>query len=855
MTYTDEKRLISAGLTTTKAKGLLQKNGKNELRKEKKHTPLKIFINQYKDIMTVILLTCTVISIFLGDYFEAIAIAVIVLINGILGFLQEYKTEKAIENLKKLSSPTSKVYRDGVLCVINSDELVVGDIILLEAGDKVPADCMVVQSVHLKSDESILTGESMEVSKTETDLNDTLNNDLNQDNIVYMGCSISGGRGMGKVINTGMSTQMGNIAQMLDSITQELTPLSKKLEQLSKYIAVGCIAICLIISITGIIKGENLFDMLITGVSLAVAAVPEGLAAIVTIALALAVMRMAKKKAIVRRLYAVESLGCAGVICSDKTGTLTQNKMTITNWYLPDTGVQQLKEKIDPDISHSMGQLLNVCRYCCNIKDERTGSATELALDRFARLYNGDKKSVKEFTRIDEIPFDSVRKMMSVVVKNRSGDHYVYTKGAVDYCLNKCTHILTEKGVTPLTETARRDILKANEEMSGKALRCLSTAYKPYSKGEPIESELIFIGLVGMIDPPRKEVKKAVATCKKAGINVIMITGDHKSTAFAIGRDIGICDKQSQVKTGAEIDLLTEEQLRDTVKHTKVFARVSPKNKLQIVKAIKANGQIVAMTGDGVNDAPAIKEADIGVSMGITGSDVTKEASSIILLDDNFSTLVTAVCEGRSIYANIRKFIRYLLACNIGEVLTMFVGMLMGLPVVLLPLQILLVNLVTDGLPAIALGVEPTDESVMRQKPRDPNSSVFSNGLGFKIVIRGIFIGICTLASFILAQNATGSVEVARTCAFITLIFSQLLHVFECKSEEKSIFTVPYFNNLKLILAVLTSLAVTLVVVYNQSVGSLFGTVPLDSTRMLIAIACSVVVPILSAVFNFKGKE
>lgn len=849
------------GLTTKKALSILHKEGKNELIQKNKASPLKLFFGQYKDIMTLILLACTLVSVLMGEYIEAIAIAIIVLMNGILGFIQEYKTEKTLDALKNMSSPMAMVYRDGALCQIPSSEIVRGDVLLCEAGDKIPADGVLIESTHLECDEAMLTGESLPVKKSSFPQGrGDWQGQHSDDNMAFMGCIVTKGHCTLRITDTGMNTRMGNIAFMLQGIEDEQTPLQKKLAKLSKSIAIGCLLICAIVTVTGILRGEPLFQMLITGVSLAVAAVPEGLPAIVTISLALSVSRMVKRNALVRKLHAVETLGCSTVICSDKTGTLTQNKMTATHIYTCDghTKASKLSTKI------ATNELLLKAMTLCNnaILSDNTennyGDHTEICLLNLAEHYGFSRQELENtYKRLDEQPFDSTRKRMSVVVEDNNNQKYMFVKGAFDVLMKKCTSYQQGNSTFPLIATDKRNFEEQNGKMADSALRVICIAYKKITPLVDAKTEegLTFLGLVGMIDPPRKEVRGAVISCYKAGIKTIMITGDHKKTAVAIAKDVSIFHDGDMVLSGEELDKMSFDELCTVVNKVSVFARVSPDHKLSIVRSLKRHGHIVAMTGDGVNDAPAIKEADIGVSMGITGTDVTREASEIILLDDNFATLVGAIDEGRSIYNNIRKFIRYLLACNIGEVITMFFGMLMGMPVILLPIQILLINLVTDGLPAIALGLEPSDNRSMTKPPRKPNEGVFSNGLATKIVFRGFLIGITTLASFVTLFKQTGSIDIARSGALFALIFAQLIHVFECKSEEKGLFAIPYFNNIKLILAVMMSLTILLLVLYVPQLSMIFSTVALTLSQAFVPIAYSLIPAILVGMVAKKGKR
>lgn len=821
----------AVGLSSKEAAQRQEKFGKNELQHKKTVHPGKIFLNQYKDVMTLILLACTVVSVLMGEYVEAVSIAVIILMNGILGFVQEYKTERTLQALKAMATPQATAIRDGVVRSVPALELVVDDVILVKSGDKIPADCILIDSTALQSDESMLTGESVPVSKTEGEQ-------------LFMGCSVTKGHCTARVTAIGMNTKMGDIALMLQDIEEEPTPLQKRLATLSKYIAVGCLLICSVVTVTGILRGEPLMQMLITGVSLAVAAVPEGLPAIVTISLALSVSRMVKRRALVRRLHAVEALGCATVICSDKTGTITQNKMTATQIYTT-SGV-----KPADSISGIMLDAITTCNNAAVTSETEFGDSTEVCLLRLAGVYRPSK-----YTREDEQPFDSTRKRMSVVVRNEQGERFMFVKGAFDILVECCDSIQVAGKDVAMTQALRHGIEAENVAFGDNALRVLCVAYKKITalNNSRSESNLTFLGLIGMIDPARPEVRGAVLSCHKAGIKTVMITGDHKNTAVAIAREVGIYHEGDMVLSGSEVDTMTLDSLSEIVNKVTVFARVSPAHKLMIVRALKRHGHIVAMTGDGVNDAPAIKEADIGVSMGLSGTDVTREASEIVLLDDNFATLVNAIDEGRSIYANIRKFIRYLLACNIGEVITMFLGMIMGMPIILFPIQILFVNLVTDGLPAIALGLEPTDPRAMSVPPRRGNESVFSNGLATKIVIRGILIGLTTLATFVTLFSMTRSEDVARSGALFALIFAQLIHVFECKSEDCGLFGIHIFNNMKLILATLVSLTALLLILYLPQLQLIFLTVPLTLKQALVPIGYCLVAPIIVAIS--KGKR
>lgn len=891
----NEKKL-HMGLSEKEAKLKLQKHGLNTIAGKKKVSVFSMILDQFNDFMVMILLAATAVSAFMGDTTEAVTIISIVIVNAIMGFIQEFRTERTLEALKDLAAPTARVIRDGVLCSIPAEEIVPGDLIVLESGDRVPADATLIEVNGLQVDESLLTGESLPVEKEIESSHGKGSGIGDKKGVVYMGSVVTMGRAKAIVYATGMDTEMGRIADMIQNIEDEETPLQKRLEHLGKIIAVGCLVICAIVSLAGILRGEELLDMLLEGISLAVAAVPEGLPAIVTVSLALGVQRMLKRNALIRKLPAVETLGCASVICSDKTGTLTENKMTVRKIFAGDNifdvkgngydlqgAILLNNREIDASGSKPLKLLLEIAGCCNNAEISRTspekgfldkiksavskqekweikGDPTEGAL-LVAAAKGGITKEILEKTyfRMDELPFDSDRKCMSVICGNFKGETFVFTKGAPDIILDKCSKIHTSRGTEDLNAFAKKRILKVNDNMAGEALRVLGFAYKKLDsrnyKRDDLEKNLTFVGLMGMIDPPRKEALEAVQKCRIAGIKPVMITGDHKVTAAAIARELSILGSGDKVLTGAELDEMSESKLEKIAGEVSVYARVSPKHKLMIVRALKKLGHIVAMTGDGVNDAPAVKEADIGVSMGITGTDVTKEASSMILLDDNFATIVAAIEEGRVIYNNIRKFIRYMLACNIGEVLTMFLGTLLGLPLPLLPIQILWVNLVTDGLPAIALGFDPPEKDVMMRKPRGAKESIFSDGLLGLILFRGILIGLTTLAVFASLLYFTGNTDTARTAAFATLVVTQLIHVFECKSERKNIFEVPIFNNLYLIGAVLCSTVMLLIVLYVPFLQSIFKTVALTYNDWLCIMGLSSVGPVISSFFRREGKR
>ena len=826
-----QEREFTRGLSTREAEKRQMSYGLNELKHNKKKSPFLIFLSQFNDFITWVLIGATIISGIMGDVADAITILIIVFVNAILGFIQEFKTEKSLEALQELAAPTCKVVRDGAIKVINSRELTIGDLVVLEAGDRIPADGNFVDCQNLMVDESLLTGESVGVSK-DAELEVGKNGDKNRC-IGFMGTIILKGRGLLLVDAIGMKTEMGKIANLLDNIAEEKSPLKIRLDSLGKILVAICLVICFIVTVLGIIRGNDIAEMFLLGVSLAVAAIPEGLAAIVTVALALGVNRMLKRNALVRKLPAVETLGCTSVICSDKTGTLTQNRMTVKEIL-----VNGKIHEVDKGMPENHEMLKKAFVYCNDTNYDYSkkdmekalmGDPTETAL---IKVFFKNAKDIKAFVsggvRTFEIPFDSNRKMMSVIIQEHNKE-VCYMKGAPERVLERCSGILENGKVRPLTAQKKKQIYNYIEAMSNRALRCIAAAYKDEGvvKNNIVENDLIFLGVAGSIDPPRLEVRDAVLKCKMAGIKPVMITGDHKNTALAIAKSINICNSDDQALTGEELEKMSDKELVEKVAKVRVFARVSPNHKLRIVKAFKKTGNIVAMTGDGVNDAPAIKEADIGVAMGISGTDVTKEAAAMVLIDDNFATIVSAVEEGRIIYDNIRKFIRYLLSCNLGEVLTMFLASLFYLPNPLTPIQILFVNLATDGLPAIALGVDPADKDIMRQQPREKDESIFARGLWEKIVVRGCLIGVCTLLSFMVGRFYMLDLATCRTIALCTLVMSQLFHVFECRSERHSIFEIKLFTNPYLVGAVLISIVMICSILYIPFLGSIFNTVPL----------------------------
>lgn len=845
-----QERILNAGLTEKEAQKRIEKYGLNKLNEKKKVSPFMIFLAQFNDFITWVLIGATLVSGFMGEMADAITIIIIVIVNAILGFIQEFKTEKSLEALKSLAAPTTKVMREGVVKVINAENLTLGDMIVLEAGDRIPADGLLLEGNGVVVDESLLTGEAVGVNKSSNP----------KENSLFMGTIMLKGKALARVSSIGMDTEMGKIAHMLSSIEEERSPLKEKLDSLGRVLVVICLAICAIVTLVGISRGQKATEMFLLGVSLAVAAIPEGLPAIVTVSLALGVSRMLKRNALVRKLPAVETLGCTSIICSDKTGTLTENKMTLKALYFDDN-IYEL-DKGNPPENMILKKAFIYCNDCSydysaiDLNKGVLGDPTETAL---VKGYFKSIDEVKNFNiksqRVFDLPFDSARKMMSVIIKE-GNDEKCYVKGAPERLINKCNYILIKGEIRPFTMGEKAKIAKAVEEMSSKALRCLAAAYKTKNivENERLEEDLIFLGVAGIIDPPRKEAKDAVLKCKISGIRPIMITGDHKNTAFAIAKELDIAKEEDEVMTGDEIEKATDKELDIKINKIRVFARVSPNHKLRIVKAFKKKNKIVAMTGDGVNDAPAIKEADIGISMGISGTDVAKEASSMILMDDNFSTIVAAIEEGRIIYDNIRKFIRYLLSCNLGEVLTMFLASVFYLPNPLSPIQILFVNLATDGLPAIALGVDPPDKDIMNQRPRKKDEGIFARGLMEKIIIRGSLIGVCTLLSFIGGSYYGYSLDTSRTMALSTLVLSQLIHVFECRSEKHSIFEINLFTNMYLVGAVTVSIVMLLSIIYVPALMAIFHTTSLNLGQWLIVVVCSGTIAFINSVYLWIKK-
>lgn len=874
-----ELNVQNNGLSQEEAKKRLEQNGPNALVEKKGKTLLQMFLAQLKDTMIYILFAAAAISIMLDEATDAIIILLVVLINAIIGVVQESKAEAALEALKNLSSPTAMVRRNGKVMEIPAAELVVGDIVILEAGRIIPADLRLIQSVNLKIEESALTGESVPVDKDANFISTEEIGIGDRINMAYSSTSVSYGRGEGVVAYTGMDTEIGKIASMLNDSNDELTPLQKRLNDLGKLL--GIVAIIIVIAMFGIavIQGRDMIEMLITAIALAVAAIPEGLTAVVTIVLALGVQRMVKVNTIVRKLPAVETLGAVSTVCSDKTGTLTQNKMTVTKVYL-DGQMKDVKElSYDNNTLFLNGFVL--CNDASTANNDRIGDPTELALLDMGALVDITREGLEQNKpRINEQSFDSARKLMTTVHKE-NGKVMSYTKGAMDILLGRCKKININGEVTDLSDKHLADINKAASEMAHGALRVLAMAYKE-NDDSASEENLTFVGLVGMIDPPRPEAKDSVNVLKQAGITTIMITGDHKDTALAIAKDLGIAEDESQCITGTDLNELTQEQLNDRVRNLRVFARVSPEHKVMIVKAFKSNGSIVSMTGDGVNDAPSLKAADIGVAMGITGTDVAKGAADMVLTDDNFATIEKAVAEGRGIYQNIKKTVLFLLSSNFGEVISMFAAIAAGLAAPLQSIHILWINLITDSLPGLALGVDPKDTDIMKARPRDPKESLFAHGGLVFTIYNGFMIACLTLGAFlwspIIHLQEAGMVvnlenikwmleqviqvngadysiiEHAQTYAFTTLGVSQLFHAIGMRNYNKSLFKFNLLDNKAMIGAFVIGLLLQIAVTEIPLLTEVFETSQLSLKEWGNLILISMV-PLLSHEIIVVGKQ
>ncbi|PEJ29609.1 cation-translocating P-type ATPase [Bacillus pseudomycoides] len=834
------------GLTDEMVQIRLKKYGRNELTTKQKRTLWQRIFSQINDVLVYVLLIAALISAFVGEWADASIIALVVVLNAVIGVIQESKAEQALEALKKMATPKAIVKRDGELKEIPSEDVVPGDIVMLDAGRYIPCDLRLIETANLKIEESALTGESVPVDKDSL-YHPSLQNEEqiplgDQKNMAFMSTLVTYGRGVGVAVETGMKSQIGKIATLLHEADDDATPLQKSLAQVGKYLGFVAVAICITMFFIGYFQGRDTLEMFMTAISLAVAAIPEGLPAIVSIVLAIGVQRMIKQNVIIRKLPAVEALGSVTIICSDKTGTLTQNKMTVTHFYSDRTYDKLKNLNINNDAQRLLLENMILCNDASYKAESQTGDPTEIALLVAGSIFHLQKDTLEDqHRRVNELPFDSERKMMTTLHEYNE-NYYSMTKGAIDKLLPRCKHIFINGKTEVLTEAIEEQILEAAQMMSQKALRVLSFAFKQYDtknvNTNHMEENLIFIGLVGMIDPPRTEVKASIAECKNAGIRTVMITGDHKDTAFAIAKELGIAEKESEVMIGTELDHISDEKLTNEINHLNVFARVSPEHKVKIVKALRAKGNIVSMTGDGVNDAPSLKQADIGVAMGITGTDVAKGAADMVLTDDNFSSIVKAVEEGRNIYRNIKKSILFLLSCNFGEIIALFLAILLGWATPLRPIHILWVNLITDTLPALSLGVDPEDPDVMKEKPRDAKESLFHGSVPF-LILNGIIIGFITLIAFIVgAKLYTGDTNIfplfpsqidddallhAQTMAFVVLSFSQLFHSFNLRSSTKSIFSIGVFTNKYLVFSLLIGVLMQVCIISIPPIANIFG--------------------------------
>ena len=833
--------LTKEGLSHNQVQTMRQRYGENSIGQKKQTSPWSIFFAQFSDFITITLIVATLLSAFLGEFLDAAVMIAIVVVNGIFTFLQEYKTEKSMEALRAMGSPCARVVRDGHQMQIPSPEVVVGDLLVLECGDTIAADCVLVQQSDIFADESMLSGESFPVQKRVCGEKELQNGQYKKDQILHMGSNITVGRGRAVVCAVGKNTEMGKIANLLQTTKKEQSPLKKKIADMGRILVFVCAVACIVIMLAGLYHGQSLHSMFFSGVSLAVAAIPEGLPATMTLVLALGVQRMMRQKALVRRMPAVETLGSVSIICSDKTGTLTQNNMRVTQVYAG-KNLYQIKDRPIKDPTFDM---LMRCGILCNNAYEQDGILQGAPTECAIRQAGMDASAaVTEYRRIKEYAFTSERKRMSVLCAREDGERVVFTKGAFDSLIALCDYIKTDQGDVLLDDQMKQEVLRRAGVMADQALRVIAFAYKKTQQTNPLlqqaESDLVFLGMCGIIDPPRDEVKSAIADCYSAGISPVMITGDHKNTALAIARQLNFKIKENGVMTGEELSQISDSQLFAKIKDISVFARVMPADKQRIVRAFKKHGHIVAMTGDGVNDAPALKEADIGIAMGNSGTDVAKDASDMILLDDNFYTIVGAVKEGRRIFYNIRKFIRYLLACNFGEILLMGTAAFVGLPVPLLPIQILWINLVTDSLPAMALGVDPPEDNIMQRRPGNAADGIFSGGLGGSILSSGLLIGGFCLLSFALSNTLFGyDLALSRSITFATMIVAELVFAFACRSEDKNIFQIRLRDNKMLVLANLVGFLLLLGLLYVPQAADIFGLLPLDNNHWAIVVLCA----------------
>ena len=886
---------VKKGLTSDEVTKRREKYGLNQLEASKKKSLLQRFLDQFKDFSIIVLIIAAIVSGVVGvangeGITDTIIILIVVLVNAIIGVSQEAKAEKSLEALQKLTDHASKVIRNGEVTVVPAKELVPGDIVVLDTGDYIPADLRICDAINLKAQEASLTGESLPVEKETKKIDNEEIGIGDRVNMAFSSSLVTYGRGKGIVVETGMTTEVGKIAGMINSTEKQETPLQTKLNKLGKTLGIAALSICIFIFIIGLIQGKEPIHMFMTAVSLAVAAIPEGLVAVSTIVLAIGVQKMVKKNAIVKRLPAVETLGSATVICSDKTGTLTQNKMTVEKIFW-NNAVRDLTNIQENEIDEELNKLVYANMLCNDTKVSNdgtlTGDPTETALVDMAFKLDFDPTIYDRTPRLEEVPFDSDRKLMTTI--NKVNDKYiVYTKGGIDELLNRCVAYEINGEVKKDLDVYSNKIRQENEAMAKEALRVLGCAYKEIDhvpnkqEMETIENDLIFIGMVGMIDPPREEAKHAVDKCKTAGIKTVMITGDHKITATAIAKKLGILENESEAITGLELEKMSDEELEKNVRNYSVYARVSPEHKVRIVKAWQKQGEIVAMTGDGVNDSPALKTSDIGCAMGVVGTDVAKEAADVILTDDNFATIVSAVEEGRRIYDNILKVIQFLLSSNVGEIIVLFLATILtplfaswfGITDVnnleiLLPIHILWINLVTDSLPALALAFDPADKDIMKRKPAKPGKGVFTKGMTWRVIYQGMMIGLLTLAAFMIGLATTtepingltldaSKIEVGQTMAFVTLSLSELVHVFNVRNNKKSIFKIGIFNNTKLLGAIVISAALMFVILLVEPLRNIFSIPVLPSQNILelvgLVFAPIVIVEIFK-LFKINGKD
>jgi len=883
---------LHKGLTEQEAAERLAKNGPNELKGKPRATMWEMLLEQFKDFLVLILIAASLVSAFVGEVADSLVIVTIVVLNAVLGVFQESKAEKALEALQKMAAPNSKVIRGGAIQTVPSRELVVGDIVLLEAGDYVPADVRILESMNLKVEEASLTGESVPVEK-ETAALDHEASLADRHNMGYMGTVVTYGRGRAVIIGTGMETEIGKIAEMISSFEEQSTPLQEKLASFGKVLGMLCLAVCAVVFVLGIYQGyrdghltwDEVTLLFMTAVSLAVAAIPEGLPAVVTIVLAIGMQRMVKKNSIVKKLHAVETLGSTTVICSDKTGTLTQNQMTVVRLfadgqllevsgegYSPEGKFSREGNALDVEVEPGLKVLLHGSALCNDAILQTTeekgwkiaGDPTEGALVVVATKAGFDRDSMNEkYPRIQEIPFDSSRKMMTTFHRLPDGGIRAFVKGAPDILLNRCKNILIRDNIHDLAAKEKDDISAANSAMARQALRVLAVGYRDFpavpENLDPaqIEQDLTFVGLLGMIDPPRSEAREAVKICAKAGIRPIMITGDYRDTALAVAIDLGIAKDETQVVTGQQLNTMSKAEIGEIVKKASVFARVSPEHKVAIVEAFQGNNQIAAMTGDGVNDAPALKKADIGVAMGITGTDVTKETADMVLLDDNFATIVHAVEEGRTIYENIRKFVRYTMSSNIGEIVAVLLAPLLGLPIPLTALQILWINLLTDGLPGLALGVEPAAPDTMKRPPHPPDESVLARGLGTYMILVGPLMGLVALLPEFVGAGTGARLggRVWHTAVFTTLCLAQMGNALAIRSDRLTLAQLGVFTNKPLVGAVLLTFLLQMAVVYVPYLQPLFDTEALPLGQLAICLGLSSIVFVVVEVSKWMRQR